>query len=91
MDAHTAEVMFGTTPATIDMIKASHEARAESDQLMELMSRLSDVQEMIVRGNDEEARVSINIVKMLLNERWQEAKRHEIDEYEHQDRLDTDR
>jgi hypothetical protein len=81
MNEERAQAMFGTGLDTVQMIKAAHTSRADSEQLMELMSRLSDVQELIARDQAERARTEINIVKMLLNDRWMAARNAEIEAY----------
>jgi len=58
---------YGQTQAEI-MKAFSFEMRFNQSALMSLMSRLSDVQELVERGRAEEARQEINQVKFLMHE-----------------------
>ena len=77
MNDDRAQAMFGTTVATAQKIEEAFAGRGKGDQFMELMSRLSDVQELIAMGRDENARTDINIVKMLLSNLHREARAQE--------------
>lgn len=57
--------VFGTTTERVlDSFDLAH-----GDDKMKLLGRLSDVQEMIERGDTETARKTVNQIKLLLMER----------------------
>lgn len=85
MDNSTANRIYGTDAEVLTLIKDEFDERGRlgrSGQLMELMSRLSDVQEQLAMGRGEEARQDINIVKMLLDHLCRQERQAEMARYQ---------
>lgn len=74
LDERSVQV-YGVRADQVERIRESFldDRPDDADRLMELMSRLSDVQELVAREYMESARTDINIVKMLLGEMHRKA------------------